>query len=364
MHNDRTPGPATVQTLGARGAKVLEAAAHAVGLGARAGEVSALFHELASSWAHRRPDERVPSVCTPDGSPLELSVPLGESELRFTVEPQSPPFGHRANWQAARRVLEGLRAQPAVSLSPIERALEKAAPASDDAGFGFAFVLAAGFGPVGPPGFKAYFNASIARANGAPWQALVEGSIPTSTVKAIEGAVGKASHVGILSYDLVPGPRARVKLYVGHGPRRPRTDPAQGVADLATIERVEALGASARSGDARTLLELFAPEALDPTSGVPVFVGSTIHLVGDGVDRVTTNVAFAPMGPGRPPRGDVLEARVASVARALGATHEPLAAFLAAVRGDAPLDPLTFVGVQREHSGARLTAYASPRFYD
>jgi hypothetical protein len=350
-------------TLGERASRVLSRVAPSVGLESRSPEMLGLLERVAASWFSRPVTARAQSIHTLDGSPLELSVPAGgAAELRFTVEPQRAPFDVHANWVAGRETLDAMVSVDGVSLAPLQDLLEGFTPRRDDK-VGFAMWLGVVLRAQQAPMFKLYLGADPRAVEGERWDTLLSPILGRDTIEAVRDAVGPHSHVGIVAFDLASDARARVKLYVGHAAFGPRV----GAVDLAAVERVERLGKRSRAGDARALIDHFAPEAIDPSSRLPVFVSSTIHVMEREIDRITTNVQFLPFGPDPAPVDEVKLSRAEAAMSALGADGgEALRRFITDVRGehDARTPVLTYFSVQREGTRPRFTAYASPRLYD
>lgn len=350
---------ASQQSLGERGRAVITRVGRDLGIDAEA--LLAAYDLLSTSWAARSPTERAKSIHTTDGSPLELSLPLTDrpSELRFTSEPQRSPFDHVANYAAGREVLAEIERLPGVSLAPLEGLLDAFAPPSDDKSFGFAMWLGAVARPGMPIAFKIYLNSNFSRAHGRRWFDVLNGRVSGGTLEAVRQVLGPKGEVGIVSFDLSDDAHARVKLYVGHG----MPGPGGGCVDVSLVERLEGLGTNARAGDARALIEQVAPELLGPPNGQSIFVGTTLHLVGDGIDRVTTNVNFLPFGPVPPlPEKTILERFRALMSVGSAATMDR---FITSLRQGLSNDvrAVTYTSLQRENGGLRCTLYASPCLY-
>lgn len=343
-----------MEDLGSRAQRAITACAREVGLGGRADEMWKLVASLSGEWPRRSVDERHTTGVTGDGTPLEISMPIdGEvPELRLGFEPQGRSPSPFSNWEAALEALDRMEHLGA-SVSTLRAALPMFAPV--EAFFPpIGVCLAAAFVGDGPPVFRAYLSIDTAIRRGHSLEDVLGAFGARSVAPRTFERAEAGARVGMLAVDLVGHPSARTKLYTLHVPVRP--------AGYEGAERVGALGAEYREGDATELVDAIRPFEQRPA---PMFVCTTVHATGEKISRTTTNVRVMDGRALGLTTGDITR-RVAAYLERKGRPTAELLRLARLFRSEEPdaFDDYTFVSTQREAGQLRVVTYFSPRLHE
>jgi DMATS type aromatic prenyltransferase len=234
------------QTFREFGATQLDSLCRAIQFG-ETENVKRLFEVLVSSWGDRLIGDRPswPSDVTDDHTPFEFSLAVDgqQTELRLLVEQQGSPTTLQSTWDMGLELNQRLLPFGA-SLDRFQQVQDLFAPQDPSARFSLWHAVCFRGGDA--PDFKIYFNPNARGPQNAP--ALVQEALArlgfANAWNFLSRHVflrGERDRILYFSLDLTGGPRARIKIYVGH----------QG-ATASELERVAASGPAYAFHDART----------------------------------------------------------------------------------------------------------------
>ncbi|NVO17772.1 MAG: hypothetical protein HXX10_27425 [Rhodoplanes sp.] len=313
----------------------------------------AVLRTLAGSWADM-PLSSPPrwSGLGADASGCDVSLVVDglRREVRVTVEAQDDPPSPPTYWSAALRLSRTLETQYGADLSRLDAIADIFTPLDPNA----AGVLWHGavFQKGKPPWFKVYLHLMALGRNAAriTARAAMERLRLGACWPFVETRLGADDELLFLSFDLVPGSDARVKLYVRHAE-----------ATAATLETAAKLPGASRPADVRGFVE-------DLTGGADEIIrrGALTSLQlrpGDDVPiHLSTHVRLYPHCA---TSDAVMSTRLRIALRRLGLPSTSYDAAIAALVSEGRADEAVhgWASIQWIRQRPCATVYFSPRLY-
>lgn len=322
----------------------------AAGLANQQDRIATLFETLCGVAGLRRlPVPPRWSGVTDDCTPIEFSTSFdpGQTKIRFLIEAQEDPASPASYWTAGARLSAYLQTIPGITLEPLKAIEDLFAPTDPNALIAIWHSME--FGVDGPPLCKVYLSPAAHGRDVA--LAVLAAALRRLGFGAAVGGLVETLRAGDLvthlSLDLVPGPEARVKIYVRHFGATP--------ADLVDCAKAE------EGLDFADVCSLICPGA-EVLSQRPVM--TCYHFT--AANRVSPNgiTLYIPLYP-YALTDRVATERIASLLAEAGfgaAVYRRIVANLISQRRD-DSGLHTYVSYQRNARGGQVTTYFNPSLF-